>query len=1706
MLSSIIYIINRYVGCVTIMKINTKLLITLAVLLLVLFSLSSVSAEDNQNITSVSYESDSVDISDSIDEPDTLQSQEDNNLASSESEQLSAGNNVVTVKVFDSYNETNKNWDQDGVAVSGATVEIIDSSNNTVKTVKTNSKGTAVFNNLDSGKYTVKVSYSTYESMTKEIDFSKGNLITTNFLFVPDILLLVSYNDHNEKVDLLMNMSKRVAFISTTDVDKSREWLARYAKFIHVDMFAEGSYTLFTSEYLSKLLGMSPANKNYNVAYTFGVYNQEILNTVNIHIVGANSTNNTFDTVENTYIGSYFQARDIDNYDVLSTNMKNYLNYIYYLINPAKYTNPTLDVANAPLMSPECGFYHPDLGIYSICPEKELINQWILSNPGYTTNDGSLKWMVEEYPDWLVKTLDPTVLFEQFESDYIAKFNPDKKFIAVASYYAGGELVDALIRGFENNGRPAFNIFKFSTEPSMSSILNKINQISTVGISSVNSLYSWSLSYANGSAEQDLSEIDLAILNGVNEISEYSYNSDLGPQVEWTYAVTYPSFEGVFSPIILSYIDNVGKPHVIQTGVDKMVKLSSGWADLRDMDNFNKTIAIVLYNYPPGKAEIGASYLDVFQSTYDLIIKLGENGYDIGCDPDSFISLDELTAITFDMNNKGSWAKGLLDKYVEDNWDALMEHHQLINITEFYRLIDDVDDDLVKEMLDYWGNNLGPAMVYNKTDEHYIVIPGVWFGKVFLTFQPSRGWEEVTNYHDLKLPPHQQYVAFYEWLDKTAHVNAVINMGTHGTLEWLPGTNLGSMYGDWTFELQKLPTIYPYIVSNPGEAMVARDRIASLMITRMTPAMVSSDLFGNYTLLSDYITRYKDQVKLNVSSNAEEYKSKILDLAPKLGFRDMLSNETFDQYIDELHLYLEDMGDDFNTYGLHYLGKVLTGEELIEEVVNIVSSQTDIYNQILKLLYGGDGIQSNTVTINKVKSVINQYIRYKSEGLSIESLNTKYGFDANASFEYVINALMSQAGSMDSTYGENLAGKDYFNDIAHNLDYLAEKNVINSFLYEYVTRLVNGESIEDLNGEYGIQQGTGLYDSTLYAQQVIVNIQNNHEWDAIFSALSGKYVNASLFADPAYGDSIPTGYSGYSSDSTKMPTQAAYESAVKIVDLLLANYYEKHGEWPELTSLILWGTEISRTEGIGVAEFLYLLGCKPQWTQNGKVNGTELIPLKDLKVKLNNGTVVNRPRIDVFASTVTSNKDWITWMVTAVNLAAFADGEDETNNYVIKHYKENPSLDRLFGLPGNILEGTGMSNLIPNTANWDIETINEMGADVYLNKVSYAWSIDEKGNVVVQNNRDAFEYLLTKTDLVTQNFDSTWRLFDSDDYYDWFGGLYNAANVLKKKSGIDSRPDTAFVDIRNKNNYISRTYEEEVDFEIRTKILNPKYYEPLIKNAGGMNAYAAQVQNFFAATVIGDVKLNTATYDQIADTFMDIAPSVNSATTSAGFQSSLAWMIYTNQMGMWNGDPSKVQNLVDEYMNQVIQYGVACCHHTCKNLDFNSKLIQMSSLTPAQKKQFADILAQATDTDPLYDISQESNSQEEEESSSTDVNKQDGTEGDSQGDNPGGEILVNGTEENQKSDSSQSGGQTAAGNDPSSGEANAKTASDSPDASSDSNQGTGGKAYELSGKSVSKSSSATESSMPIFVIIAVILLIAIFLVGYIRNENDFDEY
>ena len=390
-----------------------------------------------------------------------------------------------------------------------------------------------------------------------------------------------------------------------------------------------------------------------------------------------------------------------------------------------------------------------------------------------------------------------------------------------------------------------------------------------------------------------------------------------------------------------------------------------------------------------------------------------------------------------------------------------------------------------------------------------------------------------------------------------------------------------------------------------------------------------------------------------------------------------------------------------------------------------------------------------------------------------------------------------------------------------------------------------------------------------------------------------------------------------------------------------------------------------------------------------------------------------------------------------------------------------------------------------------------------MTRIYYSWTIDENGNIQVNNQKENFKYLLNKTDLITQNFDSTWRLFDSDDYYDWFGGLYNAASILREKSG-NSRPDTSFVDIRSKNKYVSRTFEQEMEYEIRTMLLNPKYYRPLITGGGtGMNSYASRYQNMFASLTVTNNKLQKDLGNQLANELLGMSGYIDGASTSAGYQTSLAWMVYLANQGTWAADAGTTQKLVDEYMKQVIEYGVACCHHTCKNLAFNDKIIQMSSLTPAEKQKFAEILAQATNTDPLYQMDKEMDKQ------GADGNKGQGSQNGEKG-NQNANVLTNSSSQQSQSDGSNAGGQTAVGSDASqSGDAkSAADSSSSQDASSGGESAGGAKSYELSEQSVAKSaSSSAESSMPIFVIIAVIILIAIFLVGYARDQkDDYDDY
>ena len=222
-------------------KLDNRLVFALILSILLLFSVSSVFAENNETISDVVSAQDELEeVTQVQDVPVVQSSQSDEGM-------LEAGSNVINVHVYDSFNETGKTWSEDGFKLSGATVNVYSASDhNLITSVNTDANGIATIGNLASSKYHLEVTYSTYNPINLgTVDFTKnsGTVNIDNVMFIPDILLLVDYASHNEKVDVLMNMSKRVAYISTTNFDESRAWLADYAKYIHIDMFAEILHT-----------------------------------------------------------------------------------------------------------------------------------------------------------------------------------------------------------------------------------------------------------------------------------------------------------------------------------------------------------------------------------------------------------------------------------------------------------------------------------------------------------------------------------------------------------------------------------------------------------------------------------------------------------------------------------------------------------------------------------------------------------------------------------------------------------------------------------------------------------------------------------------------------------------------------------------------------------------------------------------------------------------------------------------------------------------------------------------------------------------------------------------------------------------------------------------------------------------------------------------------------------------------------------------------------------------------------------------------------------------------------------------------------------------------------------------------------------------------------------------------------------------------
>ncbi len=395
--------------------------------------------------------------------------------------------------------------------------------------------------------------------------------------------------------------------------------------------------------------------------------------------------------------------------------------------------------------------------------------------------------------------------------------------------------------------------------------------------------------------------------------------------IEVIYAVAMPEVDGAIEPIpIAGLVDKNGVKamEVIQDRVDRVLNRVDKWLALRQKPNASKRIAIVMYNYPPGEENIGkAASLDTLKSVEVLLRRLREEGYGVKA-----ITAEVIKEFFVRNPNSGRWSAGT-DYVLVD---------QMTYMDLFNKLRPELRDKVIKQ----WGEPPGNIMVKNG----YLALSVLDLGNAIIVLQPSRGWHEDPNkiYHDSELYPHHQYVALYRWLEEVWRADAVIHVGTHGTLEFLPGKQVGlSSNCPPDVLLGNLPNIYIYHVVVVGEGTIAKRRSYAVLISHLSPRMTEAGLSDDLKRLRDLIDEYREASVVD-SLRASAVLKTIEDIAGKYGL------EVKD--LDELYDELMRMEHSAMPYGLRVLGMELSDDEIVDYLTLALRRDRGVVKSLHRLM------------------------------------------------------------------------------------------------------------------------------------------------------------------------------------------------------------------------------------------------------------------------------------------------------------------------------------------------------------------------------------------------------------------------------------------------------------------------------------------------------------------------------------------------------------------------------------------------------------------------------------------------------------------------------------------------------------------------------------------------------------------------------------
>jgi cobaltochelatase CobN len=860
--------------------------------------------------------------------------------------------------------------------------------------------------------------------------------------------------------------------------------------------------------------------------------------------------------------------------------------------------------------------------------------------------------------------------------------------------------------------------------------------------------------------------------------------------------------------------------------------LAANWVKLRQTPPPEQKIALVLANYPnrDGRLANGVG-LDTPQSCVEILKALQVAGY-----------------ITTDLPVDGDELIRWLTKGVTNDPEgrSIRPVLQQLDLSTYLEFFQGLPEGVRSAMNQRWGEA--------NSD---LPVPGIQIGNIFIGVQPARGYDRDPNlnYHAPDLEPTHDYLAFYEWIRNDFGAQAIVHVGKHGNLEWLPGKSVAlsaECYPE--IALGAMPHFYPFIVNDPGEGSQAKRRSQAVILDHLTPPMTRAELYGDMQNLENLVDEYYEAMSLN-PGRMVGLQQKIVELLANSNLKEdfgITANELQQRFGDTVLNHLDrslcELKEAQIRDGLHILGCCPEGNQLRDLIISIARHP-----------------QAGRLGLTKAIALDNNY-----------------------DFDPLTSDPAQSLNGIQRTVGQAIA----------EIELQATK---------LIQELLNTENIPNC----GVATQTEL---EWIARFLIPSLyQTNQEITNLIHGLSGGYIPAGPSGAPTRGrpEVLPTGRNFYSVDIRAVPTESAWDVGRRAAETLLERYTQENGEYPKTLGLSIWGTATMRTGGDDLAEALALLGVRPLWDgASRRVVDFEILPLGilgrprvDVTLRVSGFFRDAFPNlIELFDRAVVA----VASLDEPADMNPLADQvQKETQSGLAAGLEISTALDRasyrVFGSkPGAY--GAGLQGLIDNQ-NW--ESDRDL-ATAYINWSSYAY----RGVGVGIAAPEAFQQRLAGMQIVLQNQDNREHdLLDSDDYYQFQGGLTAA---IKTISG--NIPTIYCGDNSTMAQPKVRTLNEEIAKVYRSRVVNPKWIEGAMRHGYKGAAEMAATMDFLFAYDATTNCVADHMYEGVAEAYLlnqKVQEFMERCNPWAA-RDIADRLLEANQRGMWSGAESKTIDRLQE--------------------------------------------------------------------------------------------------------------------------------------------------------------------------------------------------